>query len=222
MPLNLGRQVVQAGKVFVTSVIAAGELELPFEDEEDQHETLAEQPTVDVTPSVRRNKRKEAAPAQDNVVQSETSVESPPSPPTKSKRLRKKAVVEYVATEEPAAAPTTTSGTDEELREAFEAVEQEKEVDASIGDEEKTKEVEKDIISGTLAVMPIHSLPSSSTTASFVDPELAKSEAMDLDAQLDRLEKLSSTPGKAKSKAVDEAVDRVKIWLSAELDLDDS
>ncbi|CAL9011771.1 unnamed protein product, partial [Prunus brigantina] len=194
------------------------------------------------------------------------TIESPPSPPTKSKRLRKNAVVEYVATEEPAAATTTTSGTDEELREAFEAVEQEKEVDASIGDEEKTKEpveqaelhvaalepeveaaaaipvlvvevehsiVEKDIISGTLAVvngpfkppivlMPIHSLPSSSTTASFVDPELAKSEAMDLDAQLDKLEKLSSTPGKAKSKAVDEAVDRVKIWLSAELDLDDS
>ncbi|KAI5344972.1 hypothetical protein L3X38_012849 [Prunus dulcis] len=45
---------------------------------------------------------------------------------------------------------------------------------------------------------------------------------MDLDAQLDKLKKLSSTPGKAKSKAVDEAMDRVKIWQSAELDLDDS
>ncbi|CAL2228430.1 unnamed protein product [Prunus armeniaca] len=34
------------------------------------------------------------------------------------------------------------------------------------------------------------------------------------------LEKLNSTPGKAKSKAMDEAVDRVKIWQSTELDLD--
>ncbi|CAL9007800.1 unnamed protein product [Prunus brigantina] len=67
--------------------------------------------------------------------------------------------------------------------------------------------------------MPIHSLPGSSTMASFADPELAEFEAMDLDAQLDKLEKLSSTLGKAKSKAVDEAVDRVKIWQSTELDL---
>ncbi|KAI5320911.1 hypothetical protein L3X38_040619 [Prunus dulcis] len=41
---------------------------------------------------------------------------------------------------------------------------------------------------------------------SFADPELAKFEAMDLDAQLDRLEKLGATTSKAKSRAVDEAV----------------
>ncbi|CAL8119309.1 unnamed protein product [Prunus armeniaca] len=64
--------------------------------------------------------------------------------------------------------------------------------------------------------MPIHSFPGSPTTASFDDPELAEFEAMDLDAQLDKLEKLSSTSGKAKSKAVD----RMKIWQSTELDLD--
>ncbi|CAL8135256.1 unnamed protein product [Prunus armeniaca] len=63
---------------------------------------------------------------------------------------------------------------------------------------------------------------SSSTTASFADPELAKFEAMDLDAQLDKLEKLSSTPGKAKSKALDKVVDRVRIWQSTELDLDEN
>ncbi|CAL8135254.1 unnamed protein product [Prunus armeniaca] len=70
----------------------------------------------------KRNKRKEATPTQDSATQSENSAESPPSP-SRSKRLRKRAVVEYVVTEEPATAPTTTSGTDKELREAFEAVE---------------------------------------------------------------------------------------------------
>ena len=45
---------------------------------------------------------------------------------------------------------------------------------------------------------------------------------MDLDAQLDRLEKLGATPSKAKSKAVDEAVVRIRIWQSTELDLDEN
>ena len=36
--------------------------------------------------------------------------------------------MEYVAIEETTTVPTTTSGTDEELREAFEEVEQEKEL----------------------------------------------------------------------------------------------
>ncbi|KAI5347416.1 hypothetical protein L3X38_015295 [Prunus dulcis] len=54
--------------------------------------------------------------------------------------------------------------------------------------------------------IPIHYVLRSSTTASFADPELAKFEAMDLDAQLDRLEKLGATTSKAKSRAVDEAV----------------
>ncbi|CAL2246401.1 unnamed protein product [Prunus armeniaca] len=70
-------------------------------------------------------------------------------------------------------------------------------------------------------LMPIHSIPGSSTTASFADPELVEFEAMDLDAELDKLEKLSSTPDNAKSKVVDEAVDRVKIWQSTKLDLDE-
>ncbi|CAL2239183.1 unnamed protein product [Prunus armeniaca] len=45
-------------------------------------------------------------------------------------------------------------------------------------------------------------------------PELAEFEAMDLDAQLDKLDKLGATSSKAKSKVVDEAVDRVRIWQS--------
>ena len=68
--------------------------------------------------------------------------------------------------------------------------------------------------------IPIHSVLGSSTTTSFADPELAKFEAMDLDAQLDRLEKLGATPSKAKSRAMDEAMERVRIWQSTELDLD--
>ncbi|BBG94001.1 autoinhibited Ca2+-ATPase 11, partial [Prunus dulcis] len=50
----------------------------------------------------------------------------------------------------------------------------------------------------SIVAMPIHSFPGSSATASFADPELEEFEAMDLDAQLDRLEKtqLSSKQGK--------------------------
>ncbi|CAL2270530.1 unnamed protein product [Prunus armeniaca] len=44
---------------------------------------------------------------------------------------------------------------------------------------------------------------------------------MDLDAQLDRLEMLSPPVGKAKSKAVEEAMERLKIWQSTELELDE-
>ncbi|CAL9011182.1 unnamed protein product [Prunus brigantina] len=61
LPMNLGGQAVQAGEVFVTSIIATGDLKLPFGDEEDQHETLAEQLTIEATPSARRNKRKKTA-----------------------------------------------------------------------------------------------------------------------------------------------------------------
>ncbi|CAL2266456.1 unnamed protein product [Prunus armeniaca] len=64
---NIGGQAIQAGEVIVTSVITAGDLELPFGDEED--EILAEQPAVEVTPSGRKNKRKETTPAHDSVVQ---------------------------------------------------------------------------------------------------------------------------------------------------------
>ncbi|KAI5311281.1 hypothetical protein L3X38_000119 [Prunus dulcis] len=73
-----------------------------------------------------------------------------------------------------------------------------------------------------ILAMPIHSLPGSYTTASFADPELAEFEVMDLDAQLNKLEKLSSTPSKAKSKAVNEAMERVRIWQSTELELDEN
>lgn len=61
--------------------------------------------------------------------------------------------MENVATEY-AVAPTTTSETDEELREAFEAVEQEKE--AVEGAQEKTKEVEEDVSSCFQLLNQIH------------------------------------------------------------------
>ncbi|CAL2270311.1 unnamed protein product [Prunus armeniaca] len=248
-----------------------------------------------------------------------------PSPPlTKSKRLRKKIVEEYVAPGGTGAVPSTTSGTDDDLREAFEAVEQERELEeleeAGGEPQEKAKTVEEDeeipaeviaesialarkqqedigagltnsevalfddpeaehstaapaaedqveqsgsepgdqaeqvvpapeIVAGMAAAvpgfmveaqrtagtlevrttplqppivaMPIHSLAGSSATASFADPELAEFEAMDLDAQLDKLEKLSSPVGKIKSRAVEEAMERLKIWQSAELELDE-
>ncbi|CAL9019083.1 unnamed protein product [Prunus brigantina] len=142
---NIGGQSVQDGEVIVTFVITAGDLELPSGDEE--HETQAEQSAVEVTPSARRKKRKEIALVQESSAQPKVSAESRPPPPTKAKRLRKRAEVEYVATEETAAAPTTTSGTDEELREAFDAVEQEKEQEEEEDDvdlKEKNKELEEE------------------------------------------------------------------------------
>ncbi|CAL8082549.1 unnamed protein product [Prunus armeniaca] len=251
---NIGGQSVQAGKVIVTSVIAAGDLELPSgegEEEEEEEEDRAEQTAVEAAPSSARRKRKEIA-------QSVASAGSPSPPPTKSKRLRKRIVEEYVAPEATAAVPTTTSGTDEELREAFEAVEQEElEALEEVGErpQEETKIVEEEeeipaeVIAESIALaqkqqektraeltsselalfedleaeystaapaaegqagqsvsepvdqavvvpeagvevdapapevmMPIHSLPGSSATASFADPELEEFEALDLDA----------------------------------------
>ncbi|CAL8167772.1 unnamed protein product [Prunus armeniaca] len=72
-----------------------------------------------------------------------------------------------------------------------------------------------------IVAMPIHSLPGSSAAASFANPKLAEFEALDSDAQLDILEMLSSPVGKAKSKAVKEAMERLKIWQSNELELDE-
>ncbi|KAH0983437.1 hypothetical protein GBA52_010614 [Prunus armeniaca] len=120
MTSNLGSQSVQAGEVVVTSIIAAGDLELPFGDEEDDYETLAEA-SVEITPSTQNNKRKEVTQAQDSVVQPNPLTESSP-PPSKAKKLRKKAASE-LEKEEPTAVPAETTKTDEEMREAFEAVE---------------------------------------------------------------------------------------------------
>ncbi|CAL9017937.1 unnamed protein product [Prunus brigantina] len=136
---NIGGQSVQAGEVIVTSIITAGDLELPSGEEEEEDQ--AEQTPVEATPSVRR-KRKETD-------HSAISAGSPFPPPTKPKRLRKKTVEEYVAPGATTAVPTTTSGTDDELREAFEAVEQEKELEAleevGEGPQEKTKTVEEEV-----------------------------------------------------------------------------
>lgn len=70
--------------------------------------------------------------------------------------------------------------------------------------------------------MPLRSVPGSSETASHVDPELVEFEARDLEAQLLKIEKLGETPSKAKSKVVDEAMDKIKIWQSTGLDLDEN
>ncbi|CAL8117382.1 unnamed protein product [Prunus armeniaca] len=215
MTRNLGGQAVQAGEVFATSVITAGDLDLPFGDEEDYYETLVE-PIVEATPT-RKNKRKKTTQAQD--------IESA-SPPSKVKRLRKRVVSESEWAEEPAVVPTKTTETNEELRKAFEAIEQEKEV-SKVDKKKEKKKKRKFLLNDQpfqppIVAMPIHSSPGSSATTSFADPELEEFEAMDLDAQLDKLEKISSTPGRATSKVVHEAVDRVKIWQSNELDLDEN
>lgn len=84
------------------------------------------------------------------------AAESPSPPLTKSRRLRKRTMVEYVTLEGLAAVPTTTSGMDEELREAFEAVEQEKELEEKDeGAHEKMKEMAEEVSFCFLAVPAI-------------------------------------------------------------------
>ncbi|VVA36193.1 PREDICTED: LOC109946780, partial [Prunus dulcis] len=96
---NVGGQSVQAGEVIVSSVIAAGDLELPSADEEDDVE--AEQTPAEAVPSGRR-KRKGPAPPLDNTARPGIPAGSPSPPPTKLKKLKKKSEVEYVAVEEAA------------------------------------------------------------------------------------------------------------------------
>ncbi|CAL9016714.1 unnamed protein product [Prunus brigantina] len=244
-------------------------------------------------------------------------------PERKERRLlqppKKRVAGEYVATEGIAAAPSNTSGTDEDLREAFEEVEQEKEMEeleeAADGPQEKAKarrergkslEIPAEVIArkhclgskqrGTeqegrwradrfelalfedfrpvpvskpsvfsggktrsiprrscgygnqpreashccfvsvpssvfpLALSILHKAnlnslyrclsirPGFSCYGFFCRSELAEFEAMDPGRPVDRLEKLSSTPGTAKSRAVREAIERLKIWQSTELD----
>ncbi|CAL2256414.1 unnamed protein product [Prunus armeniaca] len=143
---DIGSQTEHSGEVIVKSVITSGDLELPFGDEEDQHESLVEQPAVEATPSTRR-KRKEVALVQGSTIQPEPSVESSPPPATRSKRPRKRTRVEFDEIEEPAAVPTETSGTDDELRGAFEAIEQEKgqEEEEDVPLKEKDKEPEEEV-----------------------------------------------------------------------------
>lgn len=69
--------------------------------------------------------------------------------------------------------------------------------------------------------MHIRSIPCSLETASHADPELVEFEPMDLEAQLLKIEKLGETPSKAKSRAMGEMMDRVRIWQTTELDLDE-
>ncbi|CAL2270040.1 unnamed protein product [Prunus armeniaca] len=175
-------------QVFVNSVIAARDLELPSwdgeEEEEEEEEDQIEQTPVEATSPVRR-KRKETA-------QSVTPAGSPSPPPTKSKRLRKKIVEEYVAPKGTRAVLTTTSGTDDDLREAFEAVEQEKELEEleEVGDgpQEKAKTMEEkeeipaEVIAESIALArkqqeDIGTGLTNSKVALFYDPEAEHSTA---------------------------------------------
>ncbi|BBN68185.1 hypothetical protein Prudu_320S000300 [Prunus dulcis] len=101
---NVGGQSVHAGKVIVSSVIEAGDLELRSADEED--EVQPEQTPAEVVLSGRR-KRKGPAPSLDNTTRPGIPAGSPSPPPTKLKKLKKRSEVEYVAVEETAARKRT-------------------------------------------------------------------------------------------------------------------
>ncbi|CAL8087273.1 unnamed protein product [Prunus armeniaca] len=186
----------------VTSVIAVGDLELPFGEEAEKEEPAAV-PTETIGTYEELREAFEAVEQEKEVSKGEK--EKTKDGEEESFELAKK------QKEAQRAEPTSSELAlfDDVEVEHFAAI--------------PAPEVEKDRTTGTLAVvtsplkppivaisvnMPIHSIPSSPATASFADPELADFEAIDLDAQLDRLEQLSSIPSKAKSKAVDEAVNR--------------
>ncbi|CAL9011438.1 unnamed protein product, partial [Prunus brigantina] len=164
---NIGGQSIHAGEVIgklpfilaVTSVIAAGDLELPSRDEEDEHQS--EQATAEAAPSGRK-KRKETAFAQHGAAQ-----------------------------------PTTSLLTYSRVSLSFQILHR-----TNLSSSCRCPSIPSRVL---LPLLP------------FAYPELPEFEAMDLDAQLDRLEKLSSNPSKAKSKAVDEAMER----QSTELELDE-
>ncbi|CAL2277714.1 unnamed protein product [Prunus armeniaca] len=195
---NIGGQSVHAGEVIVTYVIVAGDLELPSIDEKD--ETQAEQTPVEATPFARR-KRKGIAPPPDNTAQPDISAESPPPPLTKSKGLRKRTEVEYVATEEPAGVPTTTSGTDEELGEAFEEVEQEKELE-----ELEEEEIPAEVIADSIALAQKHH---ESTRAELTSSELALFE----DAEAEHSTAIPTTEEQAEQSA-SEPVEQVELPIA--------
>ncbi|CAL2271624.1 unnamed protein product [Prunus armeniaca] len=175
---DINMQVIE-----VNSVIAAGDLELPSgdgEEEEEEEEDQVEQTPVEAT----------------SLAHFLFVAAGSPSPPlTKSKRLRKKIVEEYVAPEGTRAVPTTTSGTDDNLREAFEAVEQEKELEeleeVGEGPQEKAKIVEKEDIGTGLT---------NSEVALFDDPEAEHSTAAP--AAEDQAEQSGSEPGEQAEQVV--------------------
>ncbi|CAL8155826.1 unnamed protein product [Prunus armeniaca] len=163
-----------------TSVIITGDLELPSGEEEEEEEDQPDQTPVEAIPAPRRKRKETAKPV--------TSGPSPP--PIKSKRLRKRTLMEYMATEETATVPTATSDTDEELRKAFEAVDQEKELEeleeVREGPQEKAKIVEEEeeipteVIAESIALAQkqqedIGAGLTSSELALFKDPEAEQS-----------------------------------------------
>ncbi|CAL8135424.1 unnamed protein product [Prunus armeniaca] len=132
---NIGGQSIQAGEVI--------DLELPSGDEED--ETLAEQLPVQATLSGRRNKKKETAPIHENSVQLEVSLKVL-LPLLLSQKGVERGLWWSMWPQKNLQQLPPTSGTDEELREAFEAMEQERELVGEEGPQEKTKKMKEEEI----------------------------------------------------------------------------
>ncbi|XP_034198185.1 uncharacterized protein LOC117613720, partial [Prunus dulcis] len=182
---------INAQTIEVSSVIAAGDLELPSADEED--DIGAEQTPVEAVPSGRKKRKGAGIPAG-----------SPSPPPTKLKKLKKKGEVEYFAAEEAAAIPVSPSGTDDELREAFEEVEQEKELQEleevsqkKVAGAEDDDEIPAEVIAESIALAQKQQKgPSAELTSSelalFEDAEAEHSTAVP-EAE-DRMEPSASDP----------------------------
>ena len=147
-------------------------MELPSADEEDDVE--AEQTPAEAVPSGRRKRKGPGIPGEfgtfqlffldlfcflfSNLLLLFCPAGSPSPPPTKLKKLKKKGEVEYFAAEEAAAIPVSPSGTDDELREAFEEVEQEKELQELEEVPQKKVAVVEDEVSFSLRFASVSSL----------------------------------------------------------------
>ncbi|CAL2230071.1 unnamed protein product [Prunus armeniaca] len=191
----------------ITYAIAARDLELSFGNEEDDYETLAES-TIGATPSLRvlplllpRQKGSKRGMLGFEVVETEKEVSKEDLEKTKDveeEKIPAEMIAEkaehFVAAPEPKVVSILSQlCLVSSILSIFAFL---NDVPAFLGGGGQNY--------WALAVIPIHSVPGSSTTASIADSELAEFEAMDLEAQPDKLEKLGSTPSKAKSKAVDE------------------
>ncbi|KAI5338501.1 hypothetical protein L3X38_017772 [Prunus dulcis] len=94
------------------------------------------------------------------------------------------------------------------------------------GGEEEEEEIPTEVIAESIELAKKQQEakagePTSSELALFDDVEAENSSTV-AEPKLQKFEKLGATPSKAKSKAVDEAVDRIRIWQSTKLDLDEN
>ncbi|CAL8091253.1 unnamed protein product [Prunus armeniaca] len=194
---NVGGQSAQAGEVFATSVITAGDLELPSGEEEEEEE---DQTPVEATPAPRRKMKETAQPATSELrkdfeaVDQENELEEVgEGPQEKAKTVEEEEEIPAEVIAESIALAHKQQEQQEDIGAGltsselalFEDPEAEQSTAVPTAGEQSKQSASEPVevpgSTGLLAVMtsplkpsivamPIHSLPGSSTTTSFADP----------------------------------------------------